>query len=204
MPKIAETRAAFRKLHQAGCFVMPNPWDAGSAKYLQSLSFKALATTSAGLAWSRGNDDGAITREIVLAHVAELSAAIDIPLNVDFEDGFGADAAAVGESVRLCVSVGASGLSIEDCHGPRAQALYPLDEIGGTIEGSARRDRCRRRRRYSHRAERRLHPWRARSAETIRRLKAYAAAGADCLYRAGHSNARANQGGRRVPSRLSR
>src|ERR671914_1253743 len=100
-PSIGEKRRAFRKLHEAGCFVIPNPWDVGSARYLQTLGFKALATTSSGFAWSRGRPDNGISRDMALAHFHEIVAATDLPVNADFESGFAADAAGVGESVRL-------------------------------------------------------------------------------------------------------
>src|SRR6186713_2354921 len=96
-------RRAFRQLHEAGCFTLPNPWDVGSALFLQSLGFKALATSSAGFAWSRGRADGALTREQVLAHLQELVLATELPVNADFENGFGQDAKGVAESVRLAV-----------------------------------------------------------------------------------------------------
>ncbi len=99
-------RFAFRQLHQSGCFILPNPWDVGSALYLQSLGFKALATSSAGFAWSRGRADGALTREQVLAHLKELVLATALPVNADFENGFGQDAQGVAESVRLAVETG--------------------------------------------------------------------------------------------------
>jgi len=185
MPTLNEKRATFRQLHKHGCFVMPNPWDAGSAKLLQSLGFKAVATTSAGLAWSRGVDDGAITRETVLAHVAEVSAAVGIPLNVDFEAGFGDTPSAVGESVRLCVAAGASGLSIEDCAGPTAKTLYPLDEAVARLEAArAAIDAAGGSIVLTGRSEGFIRGA-PDLAETIRRLKAYAAAGADCLYAPG-------------------
>jgi Phosphoenolpyruvate phosphomutase len=127
----ADKRRAFRKLHESGCFAIPNPWDAGSALYLQSLGFKALASTSSGFAWSRGRADNTPTRAEILAHLADLAGAIDVPLNADFENGFGADAAGVAESVRLAVESGIAGLSIEDSIGPRLQRAA----AGGTPPG---------------------------------------------------------------------
>src|ERR1700739_1887333 len=111
---IAEKRAEFRALHTAGCFVLPNPWDVGSARYLQSLGFKALATTSSGFAWSRGHADNTLPRDAILAHLREIVAATDLPVNADFESGFGADPAGVEESVGLAVETGVAGLSVED------------------------------------------------------------------------------------------
>src|SRR5262249_45526991 len=122
-----EKRAAFRRLHASGCFVMPNPWDVGSTLYLQELGFKALATTSAGFAWSRGASDGGVTRDMSLTHMAELAAAADVPLNADFENGFADAPEGVAESVRLCIATGVAGLSIEDYTGDKAVPLYDLD-----------------------------------------------------------------------------
>ncbi len=130
-PSIADKRRAFRRLHEAGCFAIPNPWDVGSALYLQSLGFKALATTSSGFAWSQGRADGRVARERVLAHLSELVAATDVPVNADFESGFAADSAGVGDSVRRCVETGVAGLSIEDSTG---NASAPLFELNVAVE----------------------------------------------------------------------
>ena len=100
-PSIADKRRTFRKLHESGCFVIPNPWDVGSARFLQGLGFKALATTSSGFAWSQGHADNAITRDMALAHLRDMVAATDVPVNADFENGFARDATGVAESVRL-------------------------------------------------------------------------------------------------------
>jgi 2-methylisocitrate lyase-like PEP mutase family enzyme len=107
-------RAAFRALHESGCFVIPNPWDVGSGRLFQHLGFKALASTSAGLAWSLGKADNTITRADVLAHLTALCAAVDLPVNADFESGFAKEPAGVAESVRMAVATGIAGLSIED------------------------------------------------------------------------------------------
>src|SRR5262245_2285593 len=127
MPTPAEKRATFRRLHEGGCFVIPNPWDIGTTRFLQNLGFKALATTSAGFAWSRGAADGGVTRDQMLGHIAELSAAADVPMNADFEGGYAHAPAGVAESVRLCVATGVSGLSIEDYTGDMAIPLYDFD-----------------------------------------------------------------------------
>src|SRR2546422_10573387 len=103
MPTPAEKRATFHKLHAQGCFAIPNPWDVGSARFLQSLGFKALATTSSGFAWSQGRPDGANSRDMALAHLHDMVAAIDLPVNADFENGYALDAPGVAESVRLAV-----------------------------------------------------------------------------------------------------
>src|SRR5580698_479172 len=101
---VSEKRAQFRRLHQSGCFVIPNPWDVGSARYLQSLGFMALATTSSGLAWSTGRPDNAVTVEEVLAHLAAMAAAVDVPVNADFEGGYAKDPAGVAANVAKAVA----------------------------------------------------------------------------------------------------
>jgi len=182
MPSLAEKRAAFARLHKAGCFVMPNPWDVGSAKFLQGVGFSALATTSAGMAWAKGLADGEVTRDVVLAHVAELSAAADIPLNGDFENGFADDTAGLAESVRLCVEAGASGLSIEDYTGDPGEPFYPLEVAVERIRAARKAiDAAGAEVVLTGRCEGLL---RAKPPleEVIARLKAYADAGADCLY----------------------
>ena len=99
-PSIADKRRAFHRLHQDGCFVLPNPWDVGSARYLQTLGFKALATTSSGFAWSHGHRDGAMSRDRVLDHLTEMVEATDLPINADFEHGFSPDAAGVADIIE--------------------------------------------------------------------------------------------------------
>jgi 2-methylisocitrate lyase-like PEP mutase family enzyme len=184
-PSTDDKRRAFRQLHEAGCFVIPNPWDVGSALYLQSLGFKALATTSSGFAWSQGRADNGITRDMALAHLRAMVAATDVPLNADFESGFAKDAAGVEESVRLAVETGVAGLSIEDSTGDAAK---PLFELGAAIERirAARRaiDKAGGGALLVGRAECFL-VGRPNLDETIERLKAYANAGADCLYAPG-------------------
>lgn len=183
---IEDRRAAFRRLHESGCFVMPNPWDLGSARCLQHLGFQALATTSAGFAFSLGLPDGSTSRAAVLDHLRALVDGTDVPLNADFQSGFAADPAGVAESVRLCVGTGVAGLSIEDATGDRSAPLYErslavervaaaraaIDSAGGGVLLTAR-------------AECHLvgHPDPLR--ESLRRLEAYAQAGADCLYAPG-------------------
>ena len=109
-PSIADKRRAFHKLHEAGCFAIPNPWDIGSARFLQGLGFKALATTSSGFAWSHGHRDGGMSRDRVLDHLTDMVEATNLPINADFESGFAPDAAGVAESVRLAVETGVAGL----------------------------------------------------------------------------------------------
>jgi 2-methylisocitrate lyase-like PEP mutase family enzyme len=182
---IAQKRADFRALHAQGCFVIPNPWDTGSARYLQGLGFKALATTSSGHAWSQGLADGAQSRETVLAHLRDMVAATDLPVNADFENGFAADARGVAESVRLAVETGVAGLSIEDSTGDAANPLFAIDvaverlrAARGAID-AAGGDTL-----LVGRAEN-FFVGRPDLDDAIARLKAYAEAGADCLYAPG-------------------
>src|SRR3984957_16051055 len=126
-PSIADKRRAFHKLHESGCFVIPNPWDVGSARYLQGLGFKALATTSSGFAWSHGHRVGGVSRDRVLDHLTDMVEATDLPVNADFENGFAPDPASVAESVRLAVATGVAGLSIEDSTGDASRPLYDID-----------------------------------------------------------------------------
>jgi 2-methylisocitrate lyase-like PEP mutase family enzyme len=184
-PTIADKRRAFQQLHASGCFVIPNPWDLGSARYLQSLGFPALATTSSGFAWSRGRPDGTSTRQAVLAHLHELVAATDVPINADFESGFARDAAGVAESVRLAIEAGVAGLSIEDSTGAGAGPLYEIDEAVARIRAARGAiDRAGGDTLLVGRAEC-YYIGRPDLDETIARLKAYANAGADCLYAPG-------------------
>src|ERR1700761_4915627 len=116
--------AAFRRLHESGCFVLPNPWDVGSARYLESLGFKALASTSSGAAWSLGRPDNAITLELALAHLRMLVEATSLPVNADFEGGFADDAEGVARNVGLCLETGVAALSIEDSIGDPDRPLH--------------------------------------------------------------------------------
>src|SRR5438445_6396777 len=121
--------AKFHALHESGCFVLPNPWDPGSAIYLEHLGFKALATTSAGFAFSRGLADGftSVPRELVLAHFREIAAATSLPVNADFQNGYADEPEDVARNVALCIATGVAGLSIEDSTGNKAFPLYDLD-----------------------------------------------------------------------------
>jgi 2-methylisocitrate lyase-like PEP mutase family enzyme len=182
----ATRRAAFRRLHERGCFVLPNPWDAGSARYLQHLGFPALATTSAGFAFSLGLPDGAVPRDVVLAHLRAIVDATDVPVNADFESGFAPDPEGVADSVARCLETGVAGLSIEDSTGDPAA---PLRDRGEALErlraARAAIDRSGTGAVLTARSECHLvgHPDPLR--ESIRRLEAFAAAGADCLYAPG-------------------
>ena len=123
-PSVAEKRATFRKLHESGCWVIPNPWDVGSARYLQGLGFKALASTSSGFAWSVAQADTAVDVDTVLAHLKEICDATDVPVNADFEGGFAVDPEHVNRNVSLAVATGVAGLSIEDSTGDKVNPLY--------------------------------------------------------------------------------
>ena len=183
MPSITERRKTFRDLHRSGCFPLPNPWDIGSAKYLQHLGFKAVATTSAGFAFSRGLADGAVGRNAMLAHIREIVEAVDIPVNADFENGYAQQPDAVAENARLCADTGAAGFSIEDNSGRKDQPLYDLelakDRITAAREALGDSDVV-----LTARAECFLVGV-DNIDEVIRRLTAYADAGADCLYAPG-------------------
>ena len=184
-PSVADKRRNFRQLHEAGCFAIPNPWDIGSARILQGMGFAALASTSSGFAWSQGHPDNGITRDMALAHLAALVEATDVPVNADFESGFGVDAAGVAESVRLAVETGVAGLSIEDSTGDAARPLFPLDEAVARIKAARGAiDRAGGDTLLVGRAECFL-VGRPDLDETIARLQAYANAGADVLYAPG-------------------
>ena len=184
-PSTADKRRTFHALHESGCFVIPNPWNVGTARYLQGLGFKALATTSSGHAHSEGFADGAQSRDEVLAHFRELAAATDVPLNADFENGFADDPDGVAANVTLCIETGVAGLSIEDSTTDPNIPLYDfdlalarvkaaraaIDKAGGDVVFTARTEGFIR--------------GRPDLDETIRRLKAFADAGADCLYSPG-------------------
>jgi 2-methylisocitrate lyase-like PEP mutase family enzyme len=185
MPSPNEKRQAYRKLHESGCFVIPNPWDIGSARYLQHLGFKALASTSAGFASTIGLADNAVGRDDVLEHLRALCAATDIPINADFEGGFAHEPDKVAENVRLCVATGVAGLSIEDSTGDKAKPLYDLEQAVARIRAArAAIDKAGGDVIFTGRAECFL-VGRPDLEEAITRLKAYAAAGADCLYAPG-------------------
>ena len=182
---VADKRRTFRRLHASGCFVIPNPWDLGSARFLQSLGFKALATSSSAFAWSQGRPDGGVGLQGVLEHLETLAASTDVPLNADFQDGFGADAAELARNVGAAVATGIAGLSIEDATGNADQPLYPLRVAVERIR-SARHaiDRVDADTMLIGRAECFL-VGPADLEETIARLCAYARAGADCVYAPG-------------------
>jgi 2-methylisocitrate lyase-like PEP mutase family enzyme len=175
----------FHKLHQSGCFVMPNPWDIGSARLLVNLGFPAVATTSAGLAWSVGRRDNEISVEVSLAHLRAIAGCVDVPVNADFEDGFATAPEGIAANVASAAATGIAGLSIEDSTGNGASPLYDfalavermkaarraIDESGTGVLLTGRSEG--------------FIAGRPELAETIKRLVAYADAGADCLYAPG-------------------
>jgi 2-methylisocitrate lyase-like PEP mutase family enzyme len=184
MATVTEKRARFRALHQKGCFVLPNPWDAGSARLLQHLGFQALASTSAGHAWSIGKPDYATSCEEVLAHLTQLCAATDLPVNADFESGFADEPEQVAANVSRAIATGIAGLSIEDTKvkgqglHDKASAVARLKAARSAIAASGEDVLL------VARAEILLHDA-TRVSETIDKLVAFAAAGADCLYAPG-------------------
>jgi 2-methylisocitrate lyase-like PEP mutase family enzyme len=184
-PTTADKRKAFRRLHEAGCFVIPNPWNVGSARYLQGLGFKALATTSSGHAHSQGFDDGTQSRDDVLAHFGELAAATDVPLNADFENGFADDPDGVAANVSRCIETGVAGLSIEDAPKDANTPLYDVDFAVARVKAArAAIDHAGGEVVFTARAENFIRGVNDLE-DAIGRLKAYAAAGADCLYAPG-------------------
>jgi 2-methylisocitrate lyase-like PEP mutase family enzyme len=183
----ADKRKAFRKLHESGCFVIPNPWNIGSARYLQGLGFPALATTSSGHAHSGGYPDGAQSLDDVLAHFTEIADATDVPLNADFENGFADtdDLDTLGRNVTRCVATGVAGLSIEDSPNDGRTPLYDLDTALARVKAARTAiDRAGGDVVFTARAENFVRGVNDLD-DTVRRLKAYGAAGADCLYAPG-------------------
>jgi 2-methylisocitrate lyase-like PEP mutase family enzyme len=183
MPTISQRRAIFRELHQRGCFAIPNPWDIGTAKYLQHVGFKAIATTSAGFAFSRGVSDGSVKRDEMIDHIRELVEATDIPVNADFENGYADDPNWCAENARLCAETGVAGLSIEDAADRKESPIYDVDLAVERIHAV---------REALHgtnvllvgRAEGFL-VGRENLDQVIKRLVGYSEAGADCLYAPG-------------------
>lgn len=183
MAAIDERRERFRQLHTSGCFVIPNPWDIGSARYLQHRGFEAIATTSAGFAFSRGLPDNAVPRDAMLAHIRVIVEATEIPVNADFENGYAHEPEGVAANVRLCVETGVAGLSIEDSTGRAEQPLYDLahavDRISAAREAIGDSGVV-----LVGRAECFL-VGKPDIDDVVQRLTAYAQAGADCLYAPG-------------------
>ena len=184
----AARRTAFRQLHERGCFVIPNPWDMGSAHALAALGFKALATTSSGYAWAHAKPDHAPNVDEVLAYCRAMVAATDLPVNADFEDGHSDTIDGLKKNVLRCVETGVAGLSIEDSTGDSAQPLYEFDEAVARLRAArAAIDSSGENVLLIGRAECFLvrHPQALQ--EATKRLRAYAEAGADCLYAPGVS-----------------
>ena len=202
---IADRRAAFRRLHESGCFVIPNPWDAGSAVWLQQAGFKALATTSSGYAWTLALADNGVGLEGMLAHLKAIVAATEIPVNADFENAYADEPAGVAANVLRAAEAGVAGLSVEDSTGRSDKPLYDFDQAVARVTAARQAlDKSGSGVLLTARAECFLVGHADPLAESIRRLKAYAAAGADCLYAPGLEDAGADQGGGRPPSRRSR
>ncbi|WP_348268572.1 isocitrate lyase/phosphoenolpyruvate mutase family protein [Edaphobacter paludis] len=188
MTDFTARRAAFRKLHESGCFLLPNPWDVGSARYLRSLGFKALASTSAGFAFSTGrpDSDSAVPLDTVLEHIAQIVASIDLPVNADFQSGYSHKPEGVAENVRRCVETGVAGLSIEDATGDHEEPLYDLPVAVERIKAAKAAIKATGADvLLVARAECYLvgHP--DPLNEALRRLEAFAEAGADVLYAPG-------------------
>lgn len=184
-PTVSDKRAAFREMHHAGCFLLPNPWDAGSARLLERLGYRALATTSAGYAWSQGQADGQLSRDDTLAHMRYMAAMSDLPINADFESGFGLTPEAVFDSVSLALATGVAGLSIEDSSGDpaqpvrdKAQAVERLQAARAAIDAGGG-DTLLVGRAENYFVDR------PDLDDTVERLLAYSQAGADCLYAPG-------------------
>ena len=183
---IADRRAAFRRLHESGCFVIPNPWDAGSAVWLQQAGFKALASTSSGYAWTLALADNGVGLEGMLAHLKALVAATEIPVNADFENAYADEPQGVAANVLRAAEAGVAGLSVEDLTGRSEKPLYDFDQAVARVTAARQAlDKSGSGVLLTARAECFLVGHADPLAESIRRLKAYAAAGADCLYAPG-------------------
>jgi 2-methylisocitrate lyase-like PEP mutase family enzyme len=184
-PSVADKRRVFRDLHKSGCFVIPNPWDIGSARYLQHLGFKALASTSSGFAWSVAHADNAVGVDMVLAHLKTICDASDLPVNADFEGGYADDPAGVAKNVARCCETGVAGLSIEDSTGNTEKPLYDIPFAVERIKAArAAIDKAAPDVLLTGRAEGFISGV-PDLPQMIERLKAYAAAGADVLYAPG-------------------
>lgn len=184
-PKVAAMRAEFRRLHLEGCFVIPNPWDIGSAVYLQRLGFKALATSSSGFAFTRGLSDRPTPerRDIVLSHFAEIASAVELPVSADFQEGYAKTLDDLAESVRMCIDTGVAGFSIEDATGHPDRPLFELGEAVERIAAArAAIDAAGADVTLTARSECFLvgHPDPLK--ESVRRIQAYSSAGADVLF----------------------
>ena len=186
MPDVNEKRRIFRQLHDSGCFVIPNPWDVGSARLLASLGFRALATTSSGIAWSLGRVDNQVPLEQVLDRIRDIASAVDVPVNADFEGGFAVEPEGVHANVSTAVgTTGIAGISIEDSTGDSANPLFEFNLSVERIRAArAAIDATGTDVLLTGRSEGFI-VGRPNLAETIRRVVAYSEAGADCLYAPG-------------------
>lgn len=191
MKSVEQKRAELRKLHESGCFAIPNPWDPGTAKYLQQLGFKAIATTSAGFAFSRGLADGSVKRDDMIAHIRELVEATDIPVNADFENGYADEPNWCAENARLCTDTGVAGLSIEDAADRKESPLYDINlavERIHAVREALHGTNCL----LVGRAEGFL-VGRENLDQVIKRLVKYSEAGAECLYAPGFKDRDSNK-----------
>lgn len=179
--------ARFRALHQSGCFVMPNPWDVGSARYLRAQGFPALASTSAGFAFTQGRADQDVPLEMMLAHLRELVAAVpDVPVNADFENAYADAPDGVAVNVTACVATGVAGLSVEDAKGHGSKDVYPFDLALSRVKAArAAIDATKSGVVLTARAEGVLVQGRDALPDVLKRIAAFAAAGADCVYAPG-------------------
>jgi 2-methylisocitrate lyase-like PEP mutase family enzyme len=182
MIPLDEKVETFHRLHAEGCFVIPNPWDVGTAVALEQIGFKALATTSAGYAWSLARTDNGVRRDEALEHLRQIAGAVSVPVNADFEGGFAAEPDEVAANVKLAAATGIAGLSIEDSTGDVDEPLYPFDLAVERVRAARQAiDESGTGVLLTGRSEGFV-VGRPDLDETIRRLKAYAEAGADCLY----------------------
>ena len=180
-----DLRKKFRDLHESGCFVIPNPWDAGSARVLAQLGFPALATTSSGMAWSLGHADNHVPLDETLAHIGAIAGAVDIPVNADFEGGFAIEPEKVADNVARAARTAIAGLSIEDSTGDAAKPLFDFNLAVERVRAARRAiDQSGTGILLTGRSEGFI-AGRPDLGETIRRLTAYAEAGAECLYAPG-------------------
>lgn len=187
MLDVAQKRAAFRELHKEGCFIIPNPWDAGSARLLQSMGFKAVASTSAGLAWSLGRPDNGVSLKDVLTHLTALCAAVDLPVNADFENAFAREPEGVAANVLLAAATGVAGLSVEDSTGDPANPLFETGLAIGRVRAARQAlDGAGLDVVLVARTEGLLHGGNLDDATD--RLVAFAEAGADCVFAPGLRN----------------
>jgi 2-methylisocitrate lyase-like PEP mutase family enzyme len=185
MPAIDPRVATFHRLHESGCFVIPNPWDVGSAVVLEQIGFSALATTSAGFAWSIGRPDNFVAIDEALSHYAAVAGAVKIPVSADFERGFATDPDEVAANVARACDTGIAGLSIEDSTHDPASPLFEFDDAVARVRAARRAiDESGRGLLLTGRSEGFI-VGRPDLGETIRRLQAYAEAGADCLFAPG-------------------